>query len=131
MSKRFDSTLGFPGEGPRATADPRRVNGYYRWVVLAGRLVYEREAFRAPDLDRWAARVAAIAEVAPGYMVGSLLDLVDGARAGECPGVLLVWPTHWAGRIMGLLVAGRYYLHEDGPPLPYRSSTGPCGTERG
>ena len=78
----FDSTLGFPGEGPRASAEQRVVNGYYRWVALGGRLVSERESFRAPDLDRWAARVAAVAEVAPGYIVGSLLDLVDGARNG-------------------------------------------------
>ena len=81
-------------------------------------MVDERESFQAPDLDRWAARVAAVAEVAPGYIVGSLLDLVDSARNGGWPGVLLVWPTHWAGRLMELLFDGRHYLHEDGPPLP-------------
>ena len=118
MSMRFDSTLGFPGEGPRAMADARRANGYYRWVALAGRLICERGAFGAPDLDRWAARVVAIAEVAPPYAVGSLLDLVDRARTGDWPGALLVWPTHWAGRILDLLVEGRYYQHDDGPPLP-------------
>ena len=32
--------------------------------------------------------------------------------------MLLVWPTHWAGRLMELLFEGRFYLQERGPPLP-------------
>ena len=61
----FDSTLGFPGEGPGVTADAREANAYYQWMVLAGRLVRDRHVFGVHDLGHWARQMVMIVELAP------------------------------------------------------------------